>query len=135
MFRQFLLGKLHQCVVTRADLDYVGSVSIDAELLEAAGILPYEKVLVVNLRNGARFESYALEAQAGSGTIGMNGGAAHLARPGDRCLIMCFAYVKEGEVVRPRTVVIGEGNRVEAVIEDEIPVPVASMEGVGADMG
>ena len=130
MFRQFLLGKLHQCTVTRADVDYVGSVSIDGDFLEAAGILPYEKVLIVNIDSGARFESYAIEAPAGSRTIGMNGGAAHLAKPGDRCLIMAFAYVNEGDIVRPRTVIMGEGNTIEAVIEDRIPVPVTSMESI-----
>lgn len=133
MFRQFLLGKLHQCTVTRADPEYVGSVSIDRELLDAAGILPYEKVMVINLANAERFESYALEAPAGSKTISMNGGAAYLAKPGDCCLILSFSYVREGEVARPRTVIMGEGNTIEAVIEDEIPVPVTSMESIGVN--
>ena len=131
MFRQFLSGKLHQCTVTRADPEYVGSVSIDRDLLDAAGILPYEKIMIVNLENSARFESYAIEAPEGSKTIGMNGGAAHLAGPGDCCLIMAFAYVKDGEVARPRTVIIGEGNTIEAVIDDEVPVPITSLESIG----
>jgi aspartate 1-decarboxylase len=131
MFRQFLLGKLHQCTVTRADPEYVGSVSIDRDFLDAAGILPYEKVMIVNLENAARFESYAIEAPAGSKTIGMNGGAAHLAKPGDRCLIMAFAYMKDGEVARPRTVIMGEGNIIEAIIDDEVPVPITSLESIG----
>ena len=128
MFRQFMLGKLHRCTVTRADLDYVGSVSVDRELLDAAGILPYEKIQIVNLNTGARFESYAIEAPPGSKTIGMNGGTAYLAQPGDTCLIIAYASVQDGEVARPRTVIMGEGNTIEAVIEDEIPVPAASVE-------
>jgi aspartate 1-decarboxylase len=131
MFRQFLLGKIHQCTVTRSDPDYVGSISIDGDLLEAAGMLPYEKVLIVNLTHPARFESYAIQADRGSRVIGMNGGCAHLAQPGDICLIMAFAYVKDGEVARPRTVIIGPGNEIEAIIEDEIPVPVTSIETIG----
>jgi len=128
MFRQFLLGKLHRVTVTRADLDYVGSVSIDRELLDAAGILPYEKIQIVNIDNGERFESYAIEAPAGSKVIGMNGGTAYLAKPGDICLILAYTYLQEGEVARPKSVIIGEGNTIEAVIEDEIPIPVAGME-------
>jgi aspartate 1-decarboxylase len=133
MFRQFMLGKLHRCTVTRADLDYVGSVSIDRELLDAAGILPYEKIQIVNLDNGARFESYAIEAPPGSKTIGMNGGTAYLAKPGDLCLIIAYAYVQDGEVARPRTVIMGEGNTIEAVIEDEIPIPASTLDF--AEMG
>ena len=136
MFRQFLHAKLHRCTVTRADLDYVGSVSIDSDLLKAVGIQPFEKVLVVNVTNGNRFESYAIEAPSGSRTIGMNGGAAHLASPGDICLIMAFAYLEEGEIARPQIAIMGEGNTIEAVIEEEVPVPGiqmdAAQEGVKA---
>ena len=131
MFRQFLHAKLHRCKVTRANLDYIGSVSIDADLMEAVGIQPYERILVVNLNNAARFESYAIEAPRGSRAIGMNGGAARLASPGDLCLIMAFAYVNEGEVVRPRTAIMGEGNEIEAVIDEEVAVSVLSGERVG----
>lgn len=123
MFRQFMLGKLHRCTVTRADLDYIGSVAIDSELMEAVGIKPYEKILIVNVTNGERFESYAIEASAGSRVIGMNGGTAHLASPGDICLIIAFAYLQEGESIRSRTAIIGEGNEVEALIEEEVRLP------------
>ena len=123
MFRQFLYGKLHRCTVTRADIDYVGSISIDSDLMEAVGILPFEKVLVVNVNTGARFETYAIEAPSGSGTIGANGGAARLVQPGDIVLIMNFAYIGEGEVAKPKIAIIGEGNRIEAMIEEEVPVP------------
>ena len=123
-----MLGKLHRCTVTRADLDYVGSISIDSELLEAAGILPYEKVQVVNVNTGARFETYTIEAPAGSKTIGVNGGAAHLAKPGDIVLIIAYGYCTHGEVIRPRTVIVGEGNAIEAIIHGEVPVPSVSMD-------
>ena len=123
-----MLGKLHRCTVTRADPDYVGSISVDSELLETAGILPYEKVLVVNVNNGERFETYTIEAPAGSKTIGVNGGAALLAKPGDTVLVIAYAYCKAGEVARPRTVIIGEGNTIEAVIDGEVPVPASSMD-------
>jgi aspartate 1-decarboxylase len=123
MFRQFMHAKLHRCTVTRADLDYIGSISVDTDLLEAVGILPYEKVLVVDIDNGARFETYAIEAPAGSGVIGVNGGCARLVQTGDLVLIIAFAYVGDGEIVKPKTAIIGEGNRIEAIIEDEVAVP------------
>ncbi len=132
MFRQFLLAKLYRCTVTRADLDYVGSVSIDSDLLEAVGIKPFEKVLIANLNNGARFETYALEAPAGSGAIGMNGGCARLASPGDVVLIMAFGYVSESETVTPKIAIIGEGNRIVAMIDEEVPVPVHDTRGLAA---
>lgn len=123
-----MLGKLHRCTVTRADPDYVGSIAIDSELLEAAGILPYEKVQVVNVDNGNRFETYAIEAPAGSKTVGTNGGAALLAKPGDTVLVIAYAYLLEGEVARPRTVIIGKGNEIEAIIDEEVPVPESSLD-------
>ncbi len=123
-----MLGKLHRCTVTRADRDYVGSIAIDSELIEAAGILPYEKVQVVNVDNGNRFETYVIEAPAGSRTVGTNGGAALLAKPGDTVLIIAYAYLMEGEAAKPRTVIIGEGNEIEAIIDEEVPVPGPSMD-------
>lgn len=123
-----MLGKLHRCTVTRADPDYVGSIAIDSELLEAAGILPYEKVQVVNVDNGNRFETYAIEAPAGSKTVGTNGGAALLAKPGDTVLVIAYAYLMEGEVARPRTVIIGKGNEIEAIIDEEVSVPGSSVD-------
>ena len=130
MNRQFMLGKLHRCTVTRADPDYIGSISIDSELLEAAGILPYEKVTVVNLNGGARFETYAIAAPPGSRAIGTNGGAAYLAKPGDIVLIIAYQYVSDGEVANARTIIMGEGNEIEAVIDDEIQVPALLAESI-----
>jgi aspartate 1-decarboxylase len=123
MFRQFMHAKLHRCTVTRADLDYIGSLSVDTDLLEAVGLLPYEKILVVNVNTGARFETYIIEAPAGSGVIGANGGCARLVSPGDIILVVGFAYIQNGETVKPRTAIIGPGNKIEAIIDDEVAVP------------
>ena len=113
MLRQMLLGKLHRVRVTQTDLNYIGSVTIDADLLQAAGILPSEKVLVINLESGARLESYALEGRAGSGVIGMNGGTARSCHIGDRVLICTFGWMEESEARehRPRVVFVDEANR------------------------
>lgn len=123
MFRQILHAKLHRCTVTRADIDYIGSISIDADLLDAVGIVPYEKVLVANVNNGERFETYVIEAPRGSGTVGLNGASARLASVGDLVLVMAFVYAAEGEKVKPKIAIIGDGNRIEALIEDETQVP------------
>ncbi len=111
--RQMLLGKIHRVRVTEADLNYIGSVSIDADLLAASGILPFEKVLVVDVDNGERFETYAIEGKAGSGTIGINGGAARRCHVGDRVLIFAFALMdeKEARTHRPNLVFVDENNR------------------------
>jgi aspartate 1-decarboxylase len=114
-----LKSKIHGARVTQADLNYIGSVTIDRDLLEAVDLLPNEKVLVINLENGARFESYAFEGQAGSGVIGMNGGTARHCQVGDRVLIMAFALLPEAETRahKPRVVFCDEHNRVESVPE------------------
>src|SRR6201986_3918945 len=91
MRRTLFRSKIHRATVTQADLDYEGSVTIDATLMRAADILPYEKVHIWNRTNGARLETYALEGEAGSGVICVNGAAAHLARPGDMVIIATFA--------------------------------------------
>lgn len=95
MFRTLLKAKIHGATVTDARLDYMGSLTIDKALMDCAGILPHEKVQVVNLNNGARFETYALEGPSESGEICVNGGAARLVTRGDRILIMTFAMVEE----------------------------------------
>ena len=107
--RQMLRGKIHRVTVTQADLDYVGSLTVDADLLRAADILPYELVLVVNLANGARLETYAIEGAAGSGVICANGAAAHHFQPGDLAIIMSFQHVEDAEAraVQPRRVAAG----------------------------
>jgi aspartate 1-decarboxylase len=119
MLRTLLKSKIHGARVTHADLNYVGSVTIDRDLMEATDLWPNEKVLVVNLDTGARLETYVFEGAAGSGVIGMNGGCARLCQPGDRVLIMAFAAMEDAEARkhRPRVVFTDASNRVEQVLE------------------
>ena len=107
--RVFLRSKIHHATVTEADLSYVGSVTIDRDLMERAGIAPYEKVLIVDNTNGARLETYALEGESGSGVICINGAAAHLVSRGDQVIIMAFEY-SEGPA-EPRTILVDENNQ------------------------
>jgi aspartate 1-decarboxylase len=113
MIRQLLKSKIHRATVTQADVDYVGSIAIDADLMDRADIVPYEKVLVADIDNGARLETYAIEGQRGSGVVCMNGAAALLVNKGDRIIIMSFADYDENEVRRhrPRVVFVDESNR------------------------
>ncbi len=92
MFLQLCKSKIHQAVVTEAHIEYQGSITIDKELLDAAGILPYEKVLIASFETGERFETYAIEGEAGSRVICLNGAAAKLAKVGDKITVMAFAY-------------------------------------------
>jgi aspartate 1-decarboxylase len=114
MYRSMLKSKIHRARVTEADLHYMGSVTIDRDLLHAADILPNEKVLVVNLNNGARFETYAFEGNPGSGVICMNGGCARHVQVGDTVLILAFAWVEDAKAhtVKPKVVFVDEDNRV-----------------------
>lgn len=114
MLRFVLRSKIHGARVTHADLHYMGSLTIDRDLLEAADIAPDEKVLVVDVDSGARFETYVFEGAPGSGVVGVNGGAARLCQVGDRVLVMTFAAVTETErrQHRPRVVFADEKNRV-----------------------
>ena len=98
MQRQMLHGKIHRATVTDAHVDYQGSITIDSDLLKAADILPGEKVLVTNLANGARLETYALVGKAGAGEICLNGGAALHGKKGDIVIIMTFAVLGEEEI-------------------------------------
>jgi len=109
-----LKAKLHAATVTQCDLHYEGSVSIDQDLLEASGILAHEKVDIWNVTNGARIQTYALEAPRGSKTIGVNGAAARLTKVGNRVLIMSFCILTDEEfrTHRPRVVLVGPGNTV-----------------------
>lgn len=98
MLYQMLKSKIHQGTVTDSNVNYEGSIAIDADLLDAVGILNGEKVLIANLDNGSRVESYAIEAGRGSGTISLNGGAAKHGKAGDRVIIMSFCLLNEHEV-------------------------------------
>ncbi|MCF3118736.1 aspartate 1-decarboxylase [Streptomyces arenae] len=120
MFRTMFKSKIHRATVTQADLHYVGSVTIDADLLDAADLLPGELVHIVDVTNGARLETYTIEGERGSGVIGINGAAAHLVHPGDRVIIISYAQVEDAEAraLRPRVVHVDEGNRVVALGDD-----------------
>lgn len=112
MLRQMLLGKIHRAVVTGADVNYVGSITVDPVLLDAAGILPYERVQVVDVENGARLETYTIPGTPGKGEIQLNGAAARLVAVGDHVIIMAYATMTDDEAAahRPKVVLVGEGN-------------------------
>jgi aspartate 1-decarboxylase len=124
MVRRMLLGKIHRATVTGADLTYEGSISIDAGLLEAAGIVNFQEVHVWNVTRGTRFVTYAIEGDAGSGTVCVNGAAAHLTDPGDTIIIAAFVDMTDEEARRhrPRTILVDEKNRIVST-RDEIPGP------------
>ncbi|MDO5719765.1 MAG: aspartate 1-decarboxylase [Actinomycetaceae bacterium] len=114
MLRTMLLGKIHRATVTGADVDYVGSVTIDRSLLDAANILDGQQVDVVNVTTGARLTTYTIEAEAGSGTVQLNGAAAHLVTPGDIVIIICYAQVPDSQArkLTPSIVLVDENNRI-----------------------
>jgi aspartate 1-decarboxylase len=111
-----LKGKIHRATVTQCDLNYEGSISVDAALLERAGILAHEQVDVLNINNGERFTTYAIPAPAGSGTIGINGAAARLAQKGDLVIIVAYARMEEAEAksFTPRVLLVDANNRPQA---------------------
>lgn len=114
MQMQLLKGKIHRAHITHCDLDYEGSLEIDPELLQAASILPYEKILVVNATNGKRLETYAIPGEPGSRIFRLNGAAAHRGRIGDIITIMCFASFTEEEAAThlPSVIVMDEKNEI-----------------------
>lgn len=113
MLRTFLRSKIHRATVTQADLNYVGSITIDSALLAAAEILPHEQVDVLNVTNGQRLTTYAIPGPAHSGIIGINGAAAHLVSPGDLVIIVCYAQFTEPELKdhQPKVILVDEQNR------------------------
>lgn len=113
MIRTFLRSKIHRATVTQADLNYVGSITIDATLMAAANILPHEQVDVLNISNGNRLTTYAIPGEADSGIIGINGAAAHLVSPGDLVIIVSYAQFTEQEWKShtPRVILVDEENR------------------------
>ncbi len=118
-----LKAKIHRATVTRAHLDYEGSVTIDRTLLEAAGILPYERVEIYNVTRGSRLATYAIEGEAGSGAIEINGAAAHLAGPGDLVILAAYCEMTPEEAPhhRPRLVFVDERNRISETRSAETP--------------
>ena len=121
MLLTLLKGKIHRAVVTQAELEYVGSITIDEQLMEAAGIQEYERVQVVDLDNGQRLETYAIAGERKSGVICLNGAAARLVQPGDRVIIMAYALMQPAEVrtFRPNVVFVDSLNRIERVADYE----------------
>ncbi len=118
MLLKMLRAKIHQAVITEACVDYVGSITIDRDLMDAVGILPGECVLVADLTDGARFETYVFEGARGSGVICVNGAAARLVDVGDKVIIMAFAYasIDEAAQLKPKVALIGENNSIDRVI-------------------
>ncbi len=114
-------GKIHRATVTEANLNYVGSVTIDEDLLKAAGILAGERVQIVNNNNGNRLETYTIKGEAGSGVICLNGAAARLVQPGDSVIIIAYCYLdaKEAETFEPKVVFVDEDNKIVEINHEE----------------
>jgi aspartate 1-decarboxylase len=116
-----LKSKLHRATVTQAELDYVGSITVDMDLLDAAGILEYEKVQIVDVNNGARFETYTIAGERGSGVICLNGAAARCVQKNDKVIIMAYCEMEpeEAKTHRPTVVFIDDGNKIGSITQYE----------------
>ncbi|MGQ9512083.1 aspartate 1-decarboxylase [Thermodesulfitimonas sp.] len=121
MLLTMLRGKIHRATVKETNLNYAGSITIDEALLDAADILPGERVQVVNINNGARLETYAIAGPRESGIVALNGAAARLGEPGDKIIIIAYAFIpyQEARGFRPRIVVVDENNRIAEVKREE----------------
>ena len=121
MLLNVLKGKIHRARVVQAELDYVGSITVDTELARAAGILEYEKVQVVDIDNGNRFETYVIAGEPGSGMICLNGAAARQAQVGDHVIIMCYCQMtpEEAKDHKPKVVFVDEQNHISRVTSYE----------------
>jgi aspartate 1-decarboxylase len=117
MLRYMLKSKIHRAVVTEANLNYVGSITIDKELMEAADIMVNEKVTIVNINNGQRFDTYVIEGEAGSGLMCLNGAAARLVEVGDLVIILTYTLLETEECknYKPRLVFVNEKNQIEQI--------------------
>lgn len=116
-----LKSKIHRATVTQAELDYVGSITIDGDLLDKAGILEYEKVQVVDINNGNRFETYTIRGESGSGIICLNGAAARCVQKNDKIIIMAYAQMspQEAQQMRPTVVFVDDKNKIKQITEYE----------------
>jgi aspartate 1-decarboxylase len=125
MFRTMLKSKIHRATVTQADLHYVGSLTVDADLLDAADLLPGEQVAVVDVTNGARLETYVIEGERGSGVIGVNGAAAHLIHPGDLVIVIAYGIMDTEEAAgfRPKVLFMDADNKIVDTGTDPAAVP------------
>ncbi len=121
MTLEMLKGKIHRAVVTQAELDYVGSITVDEELLKASGILEYEKVQIVDINNGNRFETYTIAGKPGSGMICLNGAAARCVSVGDKIIIMAYAQLscEEAKTHKPSVVFVDEENHISRITSYE----------------
>ncbi|MGI8722237.1 MAG: aspartate 1-decarboxylase [Geodermatophilaceae bacterium] len=125
MFRTMLKSKIHRATVTHADLNYVGSVTVDENLLDAADLLPGEQVAIVDVTNGARLETYVIPGERGSGVIGINGAAAHLVHPGDVVILISYGQMDETEAKSylPKIVHVDAANRMVSLDHDPAAPP------------
>ncbi len=114
IYREMVTGKIHRATVTGADVDYIGSISVDTDLLEAADILIGQKVDVVDVTNGARLSTYTIPAEPGSGTVQLNGAAAHLIHPGDLVIIIAYGHLPDdlARTAAPSIVHVDAANRI-----------------------
>jgi aspartate 1-decarboxylase len=122
MFRTMMNGKIHRATVTEANLNYVGSITIDSAILDAVGMVENEKVQIVNNHNGARFETYIISGEKGSGTICLNGAAARLVQPGDTVIIISYALMSDDEVAehQPKIAIMDKDNTIKELIHAEL---------------
>lgn len=121
MFKEMMTSKLHRATVTQADLNYVGSITIDEDLMDAVGLLRNEKVHIVNNNNGARFETYTIAGERGSGVVCVNGAAARLVQPGDIVIVIGYTYMSVVEAANyaPKVAVMGPENKIVEMIGHE----------------
>ena len=133
MFRTLMKSKLHRGTVTAANLHYVGSITIDEDLMDAADLLPNEKVQVVDIDNGARLETYVIPGERGSGDLCLNGAAARLVQPGDKIIIISYAMFTDAEARQhvPTVVLLDETNRPEAIPYEPAHTTVEDLPTVG----
>ncbi|PXY31164.1 aspartate 1-decarboxylase [Prauserella muralis] len=128
MYRTMLKSKIHRATVTQADLHYVGSVTVDETLMEAADLLPGEQVSIVDITNGARLETYVIKGERDSGVIGINGAAAHLVHPGDLVILIAYGQMDSAEAAsfEPRIVFVDADNRIVQAGSDPAEAPEGS---------
>ncbi|ADM38238.1 aspartate 1-decarboxylase [Bacillus subtilis] len=121
MYRTMMSGKLHRATVTEANLNYVGSITIDEDLIDAVGMLPNEKVQIVNNNNGARLETYIIPGKRGSGVICLNGAAARLVQEGDKVIIISYKMMSDQEAAshEPKVAVLNDQNKIEQMLGNE----------------
>ena len=126
MIRTMMKAKIHRARVTEANLNYVGSVTIDSDILEQVGILPHEKVQIVNNNNGARLETYVIPGEKGSKTVCLNGAAARLVQKDDIVIIVSYALISNDELAtfRPKIALMDENNEITEIVDEEPPLTI-----------